>query len=193
LRATKPRFHGERGDESWRIHWDALRWLFRTATTDSRTLETGCGYSTIAFAAAGATHTVVSPDAGEQSRVRDWCAERDVATDRVEFVVDGSERWLPRSCPDALDLVLIDGNHAFPWPFLDWFYTATRLNVGGLVVVDDTHLRTGAVLCDFLDAEAGRWKRVGSFKQSAVFEKLVDDAVEPGWWNQPWGAGTDCR
>ena len=193
LRTTKPRFHGETGEESWRIHWDILDWLFRTAKAEWRTIETGCGYSTIAFAAAGAAHTVVSPDAGEQERVRAWCAEREIPTERVAFVVEGSDTWLPRECPDALDLVLIDGNHAFPWPFLDWFYTAPRLNVGGLVVVDDTHLKTGAMLRDFLDGEEGRWKRVETFKQTAVFAKLVENAVEPEWQNQPWGAEPERR
>jgi len=193
LRTHKPKFHGEHGEENWRIAWDTLRWLFDSVAADARTLETGCGYSTIAFAAAGAVHTVVSPDPGEQARVREWCAERDVSTESVEFIVEGSDAYLPRLRTDPLDLVVVDGNHAFPWPFLDWFYSAPHLKVGGLVVVDDTHLKTGALLRDFLDAEAGRWNRVQSFKQTAVFEKLVANAVEPDWQSQPWGAEVKKR
>jgi hypothetical protein len=39
-----------------------------------------------------------------------------------------------------LDLVLIDGDHAFPASFIDWYYTAEQVKLGGYVIVDDTNL-----------------------------------------------------
>jgi hypothetical protein len=45
---------------------------------------------------------------------------------------------------DPLDLVLVDGSHSFPQVFfIDWFYTAGALKIGGHLLVDDVHVWTG--------------------------------------------------
>lgn len=191
LRATEPRLHGpaDREPERWRLDFAVLEWIARAAGADDHTLETGCGYSTIVFAALGTRHTVVSPLAEEHERVRAWCREHGVGVETVEFLVRPSHEVLPSLDPGPLDLVLVDGSHAFPWPFLDWFYTAEHLRQGGLLVVDDTHLRTGAILRDFLMAESGRWTRVREFRRSVVFRKTAPRVLDGAWWgSQPWGA-----
>jgi hypothetical protein len=55
-----------------------------------------------------------------------------------------------------LDIVLIDGAHAFPFPFLDWYFTASALKAGGLLVIDDVQIATGTILADF-----STWTRGG--------------------------------
>jgi hypothetical protein len=42
----------------------------------------------------------------------------------VTFEINRSELALPALDPEPLDLVLIDGSHAFPHVFVDWMYTA---------------------------------------------------------------------
>jgi len=119
-------------------------------------METGSGYSTIIFALKGTRHTVISPSAHEHMLIRDWSAAHDVDLSKVTFVAERSESVLPMLNGDKLDLVLIDGWHAFPVPMIDWLYTSRWLTTGGRVVVDDTRIRSCRILCDFLRAERGR-------------------------------------
>jgi hypothetical protein len=60
---------------------------------------------------------------------------------------------LPRCQLANLDLILLDGKHAFPWPVVDWFYTADRLKQGGLMIIDDAQMRSVGVLRDFMAAD----------------------------------------
>ena len=72
------------------------------------------------------------------------------------MVVEASEDVLPDLQLHAeLDLIIVDGNHTFPAPMVDWFYMTRHLRTGGVLVVDDVELWTGAVLADFLDGENG--------------------------------------
>lgn len=191
LRTSPPALHGWGGGDPgcWTLTLDALSWLRSAVRPGMRTLETGCGSSTILFAALGAKHTAVSPFAVEHERIVAFCKDRDVPLDDVTFIAGSSLDELPGLTGEGpLDLVLVDGDHAFPAPIVDWWYTQSRLSRGGLVIVDDTHLRACRVLRDFLAADAPRWKLVHQFAQTAVFEKLVDDATEGVWWKtQPWG------
>jgi predicted O-methyltransferase YrrM len=186
-------FHGSGTDASTFVNWqlapEVLGWLVTDTDPGARTLETGCGYSTVAFALAGARHTAISPRVYEHDRVRQWCAAHDIALDTVEFVAGESQVVLPSLPADPLDVVLVDGDHAFPSPFIDWYYTAHRLRTGGLVVIDDTQLRTAALLAEFLDGETGRWARHRTFTRTAVFTKVSDEWRAPdGWVGQPFCA-----
>jgi hypothetical protein len=84
----------------------------------------------------------------------------------------------------------VDFGHAFPFPFLDWYYTAAQLRVGGLVVIDDTQLRPVAILKEFLISENGRWELVDDLGQTAVFRKTTTDLFSrvSDWPAQPFCA-----
>ena len=73
-----------------------------------------------------------------------------------------------------LDLIIVDGNHAFPAPMIDWFYMTRHLRTGGVLVVDDVELWTGPVLADFLDGEAGIWEQVDRTHRFAVYRLDAD-------------------
>ncbi|MDQ6747541.1 MAG: class I SAM-dependent methyltransferase [Candidatus Dormibacteraeota bacterium] len=152
-----------------------------------RTLETGCGLSSILLATRAAHHTIIAPDQQEHEAVRRWCTEHHVATDHVVSILEVSQVALPALRQDPLDVVLIDGGHAFPTPYIDWYYTAQRLKVGGYMVVDDMHIRTCAILRDFMLAEVGRWQLAAEVGRAVVFQKL-SDAVMPAddYCGQPW-------
>jgi hypothetical protein len=87
---------------------------------------------------------------------------KDIDASRLDFRIGPSQEVLPTLRSDAVDLALIDGQHAFPIFFLDWYFCDRWLWVGGVIVVDDTQLWTGHVLRDFLAAESG-WRRVHDF------------------------------
>ena len=183
-----PRFHLDMGwrDVSLQASDDVLLALDALVEPGWATLETGAGASTVVFAMKGALHTAVVPAAHEVERIRAWCAAHDVATDRVTFRVAGSETVLPRLEPTPLDLVLIDGGHAFPTPFIDWYYTAARLRIGGLLLVDDVNLWTGRVLRDFLAAEPTWTLRQEFAARSVLFEKVGEPPVQTEWTEQPY-------
>ncbi|HUF92789.1 MAG TPA: class I SAM-dependent methyltransferase, partial [Candidatus Limnocylindria bacterium] len=131
-----PIVHG--GLATWGISLRLARFLDAQLTPQSVTLETGAGLSTILFLRRGvARHISITPYGNELDAIRTYCAKVGIDTGPLQAVCAGSQHYLPSAALPPLDLVLIDGAHAFPAPFLDWFYTAEALKIGGLMVVDD--------------------------------------------------------
>lgn len=194
LLRERPSLHGTDSQpvSNWQLGDRLLHWLDRNVPEGATTLETGCGYSTLLFAARSGAHTVVSPIEAEHRRVREWCAAHGVAVDHVRFACEPSERWLPAAAADGslgvdLDVVLIDGSHSYPGPAVDYQYLGPVVAVGGLLIVDDISIRACGDLADFLAAERGRWQRVTTVSDAAVFRKLAADAADFRPWNQqPW-------
>jgi len=170
-----------------------LHWLDKNVRRNQRTLETGCGYSTIIFALKGARHTVISPIFEEHQRIRQWCEANGIDMSNLGFKLARSEELLPALDPEPLDVVVIDGWHAFPAPFLDWFFTAKRLVVNGCVIVDDTQLKSVRTLRDFLETEQGRWALVARFKRTDIFRKISRDPFVGEWYTQPYCAKPRLR
>lgn len=180
-----PAIHGEGADIiTYGLHEAALRFIEAQVGPQSRTLETGSGFSTLTFAARGANHTVVVPNAFEVDRIREYAQAHDIALDSVTFVTEPSERALPGMTLESLDLVLIDGSHSFPQTFIDWFYTAPALKIGGWLLVDDIHIWTGRVLRDFLAAEP-EWQLVDELAgRIATFRKTRESDPDRVWFEQ---------
>jgi hypothetical protein len=176
LRSSPPNLHGK-GDAYFGLAWPALEWLEQTLRPDMTTLETGSGASSIVFAPAGSAHTVISPAADEHERIRAWCAENGISTARVEFLAASSDTALAGSwTPDALDLVLVDGAHLFPFPVLDWFFTARRLRVWGRMVLDDAFLPSVNMVVRFLRSSQS-WDFEGALSYRTVCFRKIDDDI----------------
>jgi hypothetical protein len=186
LRRTPHNFHPAAKGEPWALDGDTLDRLAATVPEGASTLETGVGESTVVFLAKSARHIAIGPDEREAAAITAFCDEHGIPTDNFEFHVGISERVLPALELPPLDVVLIDGQHAFPAPFLDWYYTADHLRQGGRLVIDDVWIRTGKTLVDFLAAEP-EWELVESGNLSAVFERRAAGPVTGKWWReQPW-------
>lgn len=191
LCSARPKLHGvdDAMPSGLGLRNDVLRHLGGSLRTGMRTLETGCGYSTVLFAAAGCRHTAISPSPEEHARIARFCADQGISVAHVAFVAASSLDVLPTMKRDPLDVVLIDGLHAFPAPFIDWYYTAERIVTCGLLVVDDTNIRTGRILRDFLVQEKGRWALRAEMKRTSFFEKLVPRVIDGiDWPMQPYCA-----
>ena len=183
IRAAPPWLHGS--DEYWGLAWAALEWLERNIQPGWSTLETGSGASTIVFAAAGTEHEAVTPDASEEARVRDRCAELGVDASRVAFRIGPSHVALADWEPRALDLVLVDGAHGFPYPILDWWHVAPHVRIGGTVLLDDAYLPAVAAIVDFArGSDAWRVEDAVSFRTARI-TKLADTPP-------PFMAGADA-
>jgi hypothetical protein len=165
---------------------DVLGFIAETVGAGSRTLETGAGCSTLVFAFRRATHVAITPSAAEIGRIRLYARERGIGLDTVDFVAESSDRYLPRCDALKLDLVLLDGKHAFPWPMLDWFYTADRLRRGGVMLIDDVQIRSAGVVSEFMRSDP-HWELTRDFSgRTLAFRKTGELVHDVAWHMQPW-------
>lgn len=165
---------------------DVAQFIYDSVSEESLTLETGSGLSTLVFALGGGAHTVVTPNEAEFAKIREYARENQIALEQVEFVAQASDQYLPQCTLRELDFVFIDGKHAFPWPMIDWFYTAEKLKVGGICLLDDLELASVAILRDFL-SEDPRWKSCQSFgKRTIAFRKVSAPIHDVAWHMQPY-------
>ena len=187
LRREPPGLHAG-GEEYWGLAWEALAWLEREVRPGMATLETGSGASTLVLAAAGADHVAVTPAADEEERFRAECARRGIDGSRVSFRIGLSHEVLP-TLDGPLDLVLIDGAHGFPYPVLDWWHVASRLNVGGRMLIDDAYMPPVRALVDALRAQP-HWEleEAASFR-TAVVRKVADGLPSFDWEGERIGGG----
>jgi len=174
------------GNACYAIDPEVLRFLADSISPSSKTLETGAGLSTLVFALRVTAHIAVTPSKPEISSIRDYAADNGISLDSVHFICEPSEEYLPRCELADLDLVLLDGKHAFPWPMVDWFYTADRLKQGGLMIIDDAQMRSVGVLRDFMAADPA-WNLVRDFAgKTLVFRKMRPLIHDIAWHMQPW-------
>ncbi len=171
------------------VPWEAsprlLRALSASLFAGAKTLETGAGLSTLVFALSGCEHTVVVPDKAIADRILAWCKSHNVPTANLSFEIDRSEIVLPRLQPTPLDVVLIDGGHGFPIPFVDWHLAGQRVKPGGALFIDDTQIWTGAVLRDFLRAESG-WDVVGETWLEFCMVRRTGSQLTGEFYRQPY-------
>lgn len=180
-----PLIHEESSGQltSWQLSDEVLNFIDENISKDSITLETGTGISTILFAIKSSHHTCINPNKKQVERIINYCKKHNINTDKIDFKLDVSEKVLPSLNIDHLDLILIDGSHAFPIPFIDWYYTYEKLKLGGKMIIDDTQLWTGWVLKKFLIFEP-EWKfKKNSPPRSAIFTK-VQKYENAKWYGQ---------
>jgi hypothetical protein len=183
LRTAPPGLHGD--GEYWGLAWAALEWLERSVTPGWSTLETGSGSSTIVLASRGAVHEALTPDAGEEERIRRRCADLGVDSGSVTFRIGPSHELLAHWEPRPLDLVLVDGAHGFPYPILDWWHVAPHVKLGGTVLLDDAYLPAVAAIVDFARS-SGAWRVEAAISfRTARLTKLSDEVP-------PFMAGADA-
>ncbi len=188
LRREPPGLHAE-GSEYWGLAWPALEWLEREVRPGMATLETGSGASTLVFAAGGAEHVAVTPAADEEQRFRAECGRRGIDAGGVRFELGLSHEVLPRLEARALDLVLVDGAHGFPYPVLDWWFAAPHVRIGGRVLLDDAYMPPVRALVDALQAQP-QWEVEGAVGyRTVVVRKLAEGLPSFDWEGERIGGG----
>lgn len=172
----------------WKLSDEELLFISRSVGKGSKTLETGAGCSTVLFALLGTQHTCIVPDRPLTERIVAFCQQKGIPTSGLNFIVDVSERALPRLEEKDFDLGLIDGRHGFPQPFLDWYYVAERLKIGGYVIIDDLHVWVCETLMHFLMAEKKDWKLVHESLGGCAVQKLGNGTQNNDYEYQPYVA-----
>lgn len=152
-------------------------------------VETGSGGSTLLFSHLSDHHTVFALDSGNSiTNVRQSQLLR---PDVVTFVEGPTQVTLPRyPFVEKLQLVLIDGPHAYPFPDLEYYFLYPHLATGALLIIDDIHIRTVHNLFEFLRRDA-MFRLDEVFRTTAFFTRTEAPTFDPfgdGWWLQNWNA-----
>jgi predicted O-methyltransferase YrrM len=168
------------------IDAELASFLYENIDENSKTLETGAGVSTLIFALKKSDHVCVTPSQDEIAAIKEYAAKTDIPLGKVTFIAEKSDDYLPRCAVRNLDVVLLDGKHAFPWPIIDWYYTADRLKKNGLMLLDDIQLSSVAILRDFMD-EDPRWEQVKNIGgRTVAFQKMAAVVHDVAWHMQPY-------
>ena len=183
IASDPPSVHDGAPQGVWAAAQDCLEFIASSVGAGTRSLETGCGATTIVFAAAGAHHAAVFLDESEGLAVQSWCQVHDISTEDVSFYPGSSSVTLPRLEIGDLDLVVVDGCHGFPFPQLDWYYAASHLVDGGILIVDDTHLAAPYELRRYLEHDP-RWERIRVGSQWVAFRRTGSGTLDEEWMSQ---------
>jgi hypothetical protein len=169
---SPPKIHKFAPTGVWNTNRACYEFMARQVRPGWRTLETGCGVSTVLFAGWGCDHLCVVPAPKEREGILEYCTEQGVDQASLSFDLRASEWALPDLPPDAAyDLVFIDGSHGFPLPIIDWFYGAAHLREGGIVMLDDRNLAQVNLLVEwFLDRDP-RWELLQSTSKWAAYRR----------------------
>lgn len=134
-----------------------------------RTAETGCGLTTLIFSNLSADHTSFADGSGDS--LPNTQAHPYFNGTAARFVVGPSQGTLPHHrFEEPLDLILLDGPHAYPFPDLEYYYFYPWLRQGGVLVIDDVHIPTIGNLYDFL-REDEMWAHQGDVETTAFFRR----------------------
>jgi precorrin-6B methylase 2 len=116
--------------------------------------ETGCGGSTIVLSHASECHIAFAIE-GKDRTVTELRQQSDLRTENVIFVEGETKDTLPAyQFERDVDLVLLDGPHAYPLPQIEFAYLFPRLRMGGWLVVDDIQIPSVYELFHFLEKES---------------------------------------
>jgi predicted O-methyltransferase YrrM len=152
-------------------------------------LETGCGASTILFAQYATAHRCYCLDDRDQANGSVPFATNfpTFSGSNVEFVFGPTQRTIFSSPPmRPVDVVLIDGPHAYPFPDLEYFAFYPWLKPGGLLVVDDIQLPTINNMFQFL-CQDDSFRLLEVAGATAFFERTQAPTFSQegdGWWSQ---------
>jgi precorrin-6B methylase 2 len=185
LLSEVPVFH-QGGTVRWDCRPETLRAIESFVRPGDRTLEVGCGSSTVVFTAAGAHHTSLSPDSDEHQRVLAFCEDQGIDASQLQFELGYSDQVLPELPNErTLDFALIDGSHSFPYPIVDWHYVLRMLKVGGRLLLDDVPVPAVAPLFKHMAAEDS-FRLEGIYDRRAALFTLLSISESNDWTLQPF-------
>jgi methyltransferase family protein len=173
---------------------EAIAWSASTRNIRN-SAETGSGASTLLFSHLSQHHTVFALEDGRGSIVnvrRSPLLRADVVT----FVEGPTQVTLPRHrFTEKLQLALIDGPHAYPFPDLEYYFLYPHLETGALLILDDIHIPTVHHLFEFLRRDA-MFQLDEVVAQTAFFTRTGAPTFDPfgdGWQDQNYNARPPLR
>lgn len=187
LIGDKPKLHTVTGDKGlWDFHSNTnlLKDLDKILDNSLQTLEIGAGWSTVVFANSKSQHTCITQAHQETELIKNYCQQKNIDTSKINFIVGNSDIVLPQlPVNQKFDIILIDGSHSFPIPFIDWFYTSKHLKPNGIMIIDDADIKSCNILLQFLESDTD-WKIKIRNQNYAFFIKQTDIPPQNWWRNQ---------
>lgn len=184
-RAATP--EGTVSDDTLRLIFEHLR-----HAPPRRSVETGCGRTTVLLSHLSAHHTVFCVEDSGNRAVADAAAEEG----RVEWIFGPSQMTLPKYAFTAqLDFALIDGPHGYPFPDLEYFLIYPHLREGAWLLIDDVQIPTIHNLYMFLRDEA-MFRFVIRSGNTAFFQRTSAPLFSPtgdNWWTQQYNVNNLYR
>jgi len=172
----------------------ALARVAQSRTIDN-SVETGSGASTLLLSHLSDRHLVFALDAGNGS-VTNIRRSPLLRPGAVIFVEGPTQSTLPSyRFTAALDLVLIDGPHAYPFPDLEYYFLYPHLKAGGILILDDIHIPTVHHLFQFVRRDA-MFELDQVVDTTAFFTRTSAPVFDPfgdGWRKQNYNASPLLR
>lgn len=190
LLEEKPPFHAWAKGDSLMVPSEALKYIFNHVSPEMNTLEIGAGHTTIIFAIAGSNHVYINPSEDETKRIMEYCSKSNIGN-KLSFIHESSDRALTnsKSIPTELDFIFIDGAHRFPFPYIDFHYTESKLKPDGILGLDDIDIPSVKILHDFLCGE-DEWQKIVQFSKTAFFKKTSHSKLVDDWQGQNFNTNT---
>jgi hypothetical protein len=173
---------------------DALRAIFEhTPRPLDHSAETGTGRSTVLLSNLSRRHVVFTKDdRGDGDSLDRVRSSPFFVSTTVDFVIGRTQLTVPLyKFNEALDLVLIDGPHGFPFPALEYYYLYPHIRRGGILIVDDIQIPSIRFMFNFLSRDA-MWQLDKVVQNTAFFTRTDAPTFDPlgdGWWLQGFNEG----
>ena len=187
----QPNLHG-----AGTVSADALGAMVKHASNRiiRHSAETGCGATTLMLSHLSQHHTVFALDiGGSVANVRRSPLLRKGA---VSFIEGPSQRTLPQHhFAEKLQLALIDGPHAYPFPDLKYYFLYPHLDSGALLILDDIQIRSIHNLFEFLRDDA-MFRLDEVVRTTVFFTRTAAPTFDPlgdGWRHQGYNGHTLLR
>lgn len=152
-------------------------------------VETGCGKSTMLIAQFSRWHRAFTADSEDilrparNSEILPGC--------NVEFVVGPTQRTLPGyTFSKPIQLILLDGPHAYPFPELEYYFLYPHLDAGGLLILDDVDIPTVRNMLKILKSDA-MFIHLETVGKTAFLQRTDAPTFDPygdGWAYQGYNA-----
>ncbi len=144
-------------------------------------VETGCGGSSIVLSHASDHHIAFAVE-GKDRTIAELRKHSDLRIENVTFVEGETKNTLPGHQFDGeVDLVLLDGPHAYPLPQIEFAYLFPRLRLGGWLVMDDIQIPSVYELFHFLKKEPSAVLEEVAVR-TAFFRRVSSAAHGPDGW-----------
>ena len=122
----------------------------------NHSVETGCGRSTVLLSNISKHHIVFTFDESstKNSSVDYVLNSPSFQSESTEFIFGKTIETLPKcEFKDYLDLAIIDGPHAYPYPDMEYCFIEPFLSPGALLVIDDIHIPSISRMFEILAEE----------------------------------------
>lgn len=155
-------------------------------------LETGCGKTTLLFSHLSNDHLVFAlesteNDPGSNDSITKTFNSHLLKTSTTTLINGPTQRTMPQyTFTHKIQLALIDGPHAYPFPDLEYYYIYPLLDPGALFILDDIMLPTIHNMFKFLEAD-DMFTLLEVVKSTAFFKRTNSPMIDPygeGFWLQ---------